>query len=421
MKCGTCAPKPEMFPMGLEETRRHPCYSPDARHTYARMHLPVAPQCNVSCNYCNRKFDCVNESRPGVTSDVLSPLLAQRKFELVQEKLSNLSVIGIAGPGDALANWDSTKQTLELIRQSDQNIIFCLSTNGLLLPEYAGDLISLGVKHVTVTVNCVEPKIGAQIYRYVNYGGKRYTGAEGAEILAASQLAGIAQLAESGVVVKVNIVMIKDLNDRHIPAVVRKVRDTGASITNIMPLIPASGSVFAGYPQTSRRELQKMRDACQADLPQMYHCSQCRADAIGLLGEDRSAEFRTSSETRTGRGSQTAKQYKIAVTSKYGRLVDQHFGHAKVFAIYQVKGDSFQLVETRGAEKYCSGAEECEDDESRREEIVGVIKDCDAVLTMRLGYSARQRLEKSGILALEFCDSVENGLIHAAHALDNQA
>ncbi len=39
------------------------------------------------------------------------------------------------------------------------------------------------------------------------------------------------------------------------------------------------------------REINKMRNICQADLQQMYHCRQCRADAVGLLGEDRSLEF----------------------------------------------------------------------------------------------------------------------------------
>ncbi len=58
--------------MALDLTQ-HPCFNSEARHRTARMHLPVAPKCNIQCNYCNRKFDCVNESRPGVTSAVLTP------------------------------------------------------------------------------------------------------------------------------------------------------------------------------------------------------------------------------------------------------------------------------------------------------------------------------------------------------------
>lgn len=102
-----------------DKTNRHPCYSFDAHRKYARMHLPVAPKCNISCNYCNRKFDCVNESRPGVTSEVLNPEQALQKYNLVKAKVENLSVVGIAGPGDALANWENTRRTVKLIKDSE--------------------------------------------------------------------------------------------------------------------------------------------------------------------------------------------------------------------------------------------------------------------------------------------------------------
>jgi len=97
----------------MEKTGRHPCYSYEAHHRYARMHLPVAPQCNISCNYCNRKFDCLHESRPGVTSEILTPDSALKKFILVRKKIESLSVVGIAGPGDALANWENTRHTIQ--------------------------------------------------------------------------------------------------------------------------------------------------------------------------------------------------------------------------------------------------------------------------------------------------------------------
>ena len=66
--------------------------------------------------------------------------------------MDNLTVVGIAGPGDALANFEETKKTLQLIKEYDPKVTFCLSTNGLMLPLYAQELIDLGVSHVTVTV-----------------------------------------------------------------------------------------------------------------------------------------------------------------------------------------------------------------------------------------------------------------------------
>jgi nitrogen fixation protein NifB len=272
----------------------HPCYSFEARHKYARMHLPVAPACNISCNYCNRQYDCVNESRPGVTSEVLTPETGLAKFLRVKGELANLSVVGIAGPGDALANWEPVKRSIELIKAQQPDILFCLSTNGLMLPRYSRDIIELGVKHVTVTVNCLEPAIGAKIYRHIYYQGKYHTGENAAEILIHNQLEGIKALSDNGVLVKVNIVMIKNMNEGHIPEVIKAVKGLGAHMANIMPLIPARGSAFQDFPQTSMKELNALRDLCQNDMPQMRHCQQCRADAIGLLTEDQSYRFRNT-------------------------------------------------------------------------------------------------------------------------------
>ncbi|MFQ7453900.1 MAG: hypothetical protein ACLRNQ_23780 [Flavonifractor plautii] len=53
----------------------HPCFSAQAHFRYGRIHLPVAPRCNIRCGYCDRRYDCANESRPGVTSEVISPKL----------------------------------------------------------------------------------------------------------------------------------------------------------------------------------------------------------------------------------------------------------------------------------------------------------------------------------------------------------
>lgn len=289
----TRAPQPSLSqPAVLKETGRHPCFSSEAHHKYARMHLPVAPHCNISCNYCNRKYDCLHESRPGVTSEILSPEAARQKYGLVKSKIPNLSVVGIAGPGDALANWTETRRSLELIKEFDPGVVFCLSTNGLMLPDFAEEIVSLSVKHVTVTVNCLEPDLAGKIYKFINYKGKQYEGTKGGGLLIENQLAGIKALAGYGAVVKVNIVMIQGINDWNIPDIVRKVKTLGVYITNIMPLIPARGSVFQDIPRSSINEVTKMRKACLADLRQMFHCKQCRADAIGMLGNDRSEEFR---------------------------------------------------------------------------------------------------------------------------------
>ena len=406
----------------LEKTQKHPCYSADAHHNYARIHLPVAPSCNIQCNYCNRKFDCVNESRPGVTSEVLAPELAKEKFVWVKSKIHQLSVVGIAGPGDALANWESTKATIEKIKETNADVTFCLSTNGLMLPEYAEEVIALGVHHVTVTVNTLDPEIGAKIYKVVSYKGRNYEGIAGAELLLKNQLAGIEYLTKHGALVKINIVMIKGINDHHIPDVVKKVKKLGVFITNIMPLIPAPGSAFEDFPQTSMKDINDLRNVCQLDIQQMRHCKQCRADAIGLLGEDRSQEFRMCNRPLPVIQAPKIeeKQYKIAVASKHGKLVDQHFGHAAEFTIYQGNSLGFEIVDKRTVKQYCQGMEECDGNELSRTDTILSVQDCDAMLTMRIGHHAKQQLRSKGVYSVEYCDTVESGLHYTVNQLANK-
>lgn len=272
-----------------EKTWTHPCFHCEA-HKYARIHLPVAPRCNVSCNYCVRKFDCVNESRPGVTTKVISPQEALERYQIAKEKIPNLSVVGIAGPGDILANFEAVEQTLTLIREYDPDVTFCVSTNGLQLPRYVDRLKELGVTHVTVTVNSLNPKIAGKIYRYVEDDGIRYTGTTAGELLAARQLEGIRRLIALGMVCKVNIIMIKGVNEEDIEQTVKKVAEMGVEMTNITRMIPVKGSAFENLEAPTMEEVNAKRDLCNQYVRQMRHCGQCRADAIGTIGHDRSAE-----------------------------------------------------------------------------------------------------------------------------------
>ncbi len=110
------------------------------------------------------------------------------------------------------------------------------------------------------------------------------------------------------------------------------------------------------------------------------------------------------------------KKYRVAVTSKYRRLVDLHFGHAEEFHIYDVGSMGSEYVESRKVEKYCTDSE-CDDPESRKEAALKAIEDCDAVLTMRIGYHAHKRLSDKGLLVVESCESVEDGLLDLLHSV----
>jgi MoaA/NifB/PqqE/SkfB family radical SAM enzyme len=331
------------------------------------------------------------------------------RYLKLKEEMPNLTVAGIAGPGDALANFAETRETLRLIRANDPDVTFCLATNGLLLPQGVAELAALGVSHVTVTVNAVDPAIGARIYQYIDYLGTRYDGIEGAAILLANQLAGIKMLAEAGIVCKVNCVTLKGINDAHIPAVTEKVAGLGVFMTNIMPHIPVAGSAFADLARMTNKEITGLRQQCGAYVQQMTHCRQCRADAAGTLDGDISLELREAPPEKE------PVRYAIrrfAVATKSGAVVDLHFGHAEEFYIYESDGCEARFIETRKVAKYCNGPD-CEDKEDRWETALRAVSDCAGVLALRIGLVPERRLRENGITAITTYERVETAVKQA--------
>lgn len=410
--------------MDAEETLRyalsaHPCYNEEAHRKYARMHVPVAPKCNIQCNYCNRKYDCSNESRPGVTSEVLTPEQAVAKIGYIEEKIPNLKVVGIAGPGDPLAN-EETFQTLELIRKTHPELTPCISTNGLALPASAERLYSLGVRFVTVTINAADAEVGAEIYRSVLWNGKRYSGREGAGILLENQLSGIEKCCKLGMLVKANIVMIPGINVGTIPELVKKVKSLGAYTVNILPLIPVPGTVFENRTGPTPSERKELMDRCSLDAKMMRHCKQCRADAVGMLGEDRSSEFAGCGLGKhDGCGPaediprmisfDAGKKFTVAVASDSKTEVDAGFGSAGNFMIYSVEGPQITFLRKTGPgdlEKSTSGRSHRE----HIEKLIDLLDDCDVIVVKEIGDMPRDAVEKRGKKVVVAAGSVRDAV-----------
>jgi len=426
-----CGASPDDIPKGLwRKVQDHPCYSEDAHHYFARMHVAVAPACNIQCHYCNRKFDCASESRPGVVSEKLTPEQAARKVMAVAADVPQLSVVGIAGPGDALANADKTFRTFELVKQALPHLKLCLSTNGLALPDHVERIADMGIDHVTITINMVDPEIGAKIYPWIFFRHRRWKGVDATRILHERQMEGLEALATRGVLVKVNSVLIPGVNDENLAEVNATVRAKGAFLHNIMPLIsdPAHGTHYGATGQRgpTASELRTVQD--RAGSRQMRHCRQCRADAVGLLGEDRGAEFTLDKlgeakpydphqrETylavveRERADRQRAKEMAqmslpvpnppvlVAVATKSGGRINQHFGHATEFQIYEVALRGVRFVGHRRADRFCAGGQ---GDEDAFAATLRALDGVSALLCAKIGQRPRERLAAIGITATD--------------------
>lgn len=273
--------------MKMQQQTDHPCFGGD--HSKAgRIHLPVAPGCNIKCGFCERKFDCANESRPGVTSRVLTPEQAVERVRLVKRHMDKqggpeLKVVGIAGPGDPLAN-PRTFETFKLVREAFLGMTLCLSTNGLALPEKIEEIVAHDVHSLTVTVNALTPESGAEVYEWIKIGGKRMSGREAAAILLEQQFKGVKLAAAAGLLVKVNHVYIPEVNDHETLELAVLMRELGATMMNIIPMIPLG--IFRDCRKPGGDEMEMVRNQAELILSQARHCKQCRADAAGVVGQD---------------------------------------------------------------------------------------------------------------------------------------
>ncbi|BEQ13910.1 nitrogenase cofactor biosynthesis protein NifB [Desulfoferula mesophila] len=385
-------------------SENHPCFNRGAKGSHGRVHLPVAPACNIKCNYCDRKYSCVNESRPGVTSAVLAPRQAQEYFARVVAAEPRISVAGIAGPGDPMANAAKTLQTMRLIGERFPGTLLCLSSNGLAVPEHLDALADSGVTHMTITVNAVDPAIGAKIYSWVKEGKVAYRGEEAARLLLERQTQAVAGLKERGITVKINSIVIPTINDGHMTEVARWASELGADLMNLMPMFPTPNTVFEALGEPSRELMQQLRSDCAPYLNQMSHCTRCRADAVGLLGQDRSREMGgcLSSCTKLPEPKEVSHPY-VAVATREGTLVNLHLGQAPEFQIWGPIPGGFSLLEVRPAPEAGGG-------ELRWKKLAETLSDCRHVLVSGIGETPRAVLSGYGVEPLEVSGFIEETL-----------
>lgn len=267
--------------IALEELqKRHPCFALGEKNNAGRIHLPISPGCNIGCRFCKRDFNDT-EDRPGVASGVLKPEEAVDTVRRAVELMPAIQVVGVVGPGDCLAT-DAALETFRLIGKEFPDLIKCMSTNGLMLNEKADEVIEAGIDTLTVTVNAVDPDIQKQINEFIIWKGRKIEGREAAEILIHNQLEGIKKVAAAGVTVKINTVLVPEINGDHIATVAKTVAERGATIYNIIPLIPQHQLKECKEPTCE--ELYAARKAAEEYISVFRHCQRCRADAVGIPG-----------------------------------------------------------------------------------------------------------------------------------------
>jgi len=368
----------------------HPCYDPAHKAGISRLHLPVAPRCNVQCRFCDRSFDCVNESRPGVTASLLSPVEASKRVDLARERLPNLGVVGIAGPGDPLANFPETVETFRLVHRGHPDLALCLATNGLGLPGRAAALAELGVSHLTITVNAIDPEASARIYDWCRIDGRARTGDEAAGLLLERQLRGLEEAAALGMTIKINTILVPGVNEAEAGPIARECAARGASFMNLIPLLPVRGTPLGGRGEPSMESVAAAREAAATFMPQLSHCSRCRADAAGLLGEDISLE-EGAERAAIESYSPITRSVTVAVASREGLLINRHLGEAERLFVFRIDpSGEYDFLDARRTPGEGRG-------EARWEDLAALVSDCSMLLAAGVGAPPRLFLESKGM------------------------
>lgn len=387
----------------MKDTSKHPCFNTESKEKYGRVHLPIAPKCNIQCNYCDRKYDCVNESRPGVTSTILSPGQAAAYLGDLVTKLPNIAVVGIAGPGDPFANPQETMETIKRIHADFPEMLICLSTNGLELEPYIDEIAENGVNHVTITINSLRKEILAKIYKWVRADKKVFRGEAAGELMISRQLACIPLLKAKGMIVKINTIVIPGVNDDCIEEVAREVARLGADIMNCIPIYPNKGTEFEDVISPDHNRMQELRSKIMGHIKPMTHCARCRADAAGLLGKDYKGSIDLLREYAGKSLEPQEERPFVAVTSYEGMLVNQHLGEATEIHIYRETPNGYRFVEKRPTPAAGKG-------NSRWIELSHSLADCRAILTGGAGPNPVQILQSSGIRVIQMTGLIDSGL-----------
>jgi nitrogen fixation protein NifB len=197
-----------------------------------------------------------------------------------------------------------------------------------------------------------------------------------------------------------------------------------------MPLIsdPAHGTHYGltGQRGPTPMELKELQDQLSGGAKLMRHCRQCRADAVGMLGEDRGQEFnmdllpeitdynsskrvayqavvaeargeqsaRRAAASAAVAASETEAKILVAVATKGGGRINQHFGHATEFQVYEVSAAGISFGGHRKVEKYCAGGW---GEDATLDSVIAALEGIKIVLCAKIGDCPKDTLAAAGI------------------------
>jgi nitrogen fixation protein NifB len=169
-------------------------------------------------------------------------------------------------------------------------------------------------------------------------------------------------------------------------------------------MYPVANTPFEKLEELAPAEINRLRTVTGRYLPQMNHCTRCRADAAGMLGATQSVEL-AGIMRACATGNFEAHQHRpyVAVASMEGVLVNQHLGEAWRLWIFEQGTEGLRLIETRKTPEVGGG-------NLRWLELAESLRDCRALLVSGVGRNPRQIIERKDIRIFEMAGLISEGI-----------
>lgn len=99
---------------------------------------------------------------------------------------------------------------------------------------------------------------------------------------------------------------------------------------------------------------------------------------------------------------------KIAIATSDGFTVNEHFGHAKFFRVYELTDTDYTFLDVRDAVAACQ--HQLGHDTTRFDKIIELLSDCDALLVQKIGESAAGYLISRNVRVFEVSGPIDGVL-----------
>jgi cyclic pyranopterin phosphate synthase len=243
--------RPHRLPQGNALPAAFPASAPGLVDSFARrvtyLRLSITDRCDLRCTYCMPERMTFLPRKDLLSFEELDAIVG----EFAAMGVDKLRVTG----GEPLVRKDVMELMARFARHLGHGLReLTLTTNGTLLSRYAGDLSSIGVRRINVSLDTLDRQTFATLARRDSL---------------PDVLAGIDAAQAAGLHVKLNTVALAGTNQAEIPDLIRFAHGRGMDITLIetMPMGEAETDRNADYLALSKVRDDLARRWTLTDIP----------------------------------------------------------------------------------------------------------------------------------------------------------